>query len=216
MPGERGRRGGRARGSTAVVVVKDSRAVAALVAVVVLLALGQKLVLYLHSVTGQFTNLRPVFDVVAVLVACVAGDRFGNARVLGWTSIAALLLWALARLVPAIDLGAGLIVLAEASLVGGIPLTVLIAQDLRWVSRALITGLVFGLRYWSEYLAIIVVGIGFADGDASGHSTTNRDFVVLAAAMLMAAGYLAVRVFDRLTAVPVTGGDPATPGGVAH
>lgn len=215
MPGERGRRGGRARGSTAVVVVKDSRAVAALVAVVVLLALAQKLVLYLHSVTGQFTNLRPVFDVVAVLVACVAGDRIGNARVLGWTSIGALLLWALARLVPAIDLGAGLIVLAEASLVGGIPLTVLIAQDLRWVSRALITGLVFGLRYWSEYLAIIVVGIGIADGDVSGRSTTNRDFVVLAAAILMAAGYLAVRVFDRLTAVVVTGGDPATSGGVA-
>ena len=210
MPVERVRRGGRVRREApALVVVRDPRAIAALVAVVVVLALAQKLVLYLHGVTGQYANVRPVFDVVAVLLACVAGDRFGNVRVLGWTTIASLLFVAVARLIPISEVTASLVVLAEASLVGGIPLTLLVAQDLRWVSRALVTGLVFGLRYWSEYLAIIMVGIGIGETGAAAPSASAINAIVLAAAVLIAVGYLMIRVFDRLAPAPSLQSDDA-------
>ena len=210
MPIERVRRGGRVRREApALVVVRDPRAIAALVAVVVVLALAQKLVLYLHGVTGQYANVRPVFDVVAVLLACVAGDRFGNVRVLGWTTIASLLFVAVARLIPISEVTASLVVLAEASLVGGIPLTLLVAQDLRWVSRALVTGLVFGLRYWSEYLAIIMVGIGIGETGAAAPTASAINAIVLAAAVLIAVGYLMIRVFDRLAPAPSLQSDDA-------
>ena len=210
MPVERVRRGGRVRREApALVVVRDPRAIAALVAVVVVLALAQKLVLYLHGVTGQYANVRPVFDVVAVLLACVAGDRFGNVRVLGWTTIASLLFVAVARLIPISEVTASLVVLAEASLVGGIPLTLLVAQDLRWVSRALVTGLVFGLRYWSEYLAIIMVGIGIGETGAAAPTASAINAIVLAAAVLIAVGYLMIRVFDRLAPAPSLQSDDA-------
>ena len=210
MPVERVRRGGRVRREApALVVVRDPRAIAALVAVVVVLALAQKLVLYLHGVTGQYANVRPVFDVVAVLLACVAGDRFGNVRVLGWTTIASLLLVAVARLIPISEVTASLVVLAEASLVGGIPLTLLVAQDLRWVSRALVTGLVFGLRYWSEYLAIIMVGIGIGETGAAAPTASAINAIVLAAAVLIAVGYVMIRVFDRLAPAPSLQSDDA-------
>ena len=210
MPVERVRRGGRVRREApALIVVRDPRAIAALVAVVVVLALAQKLVLFLHGVTGQFANVRPVFDVVAVLVACVAGDRYGNVRILGWTSISSLLFVAVARLIPISEVTALLVTMAEASLVGGIPLTLLVAQDLRWVSRALVTGLVFGLRYWSEYLAIIMVGLGLGEAGVSAPSTSAVNVIVLVAAIFIAAGYLMIRVFDRLAPAPAIQGDDA-------
>jgi hypothetical protein len=203
VPVERVRRGGRLRrDEQQLVVLRNPRAVGALVAVVVVLALAEKTVIFLQGNAGQYANLRPVFKVIAVLVACVLGDRTGNVRVLGWTSIASLSCLAVARLITVSDVSAGLVVVAEASLVGGIPLTVLVAQDLRWVSRALVTGLVFGLRYWSEYLAIIVVGLGISDGGAASPTPSSIDTVVVVSGMLIAAGYLMIRVFDRLAPAP--------------
>jgi hypothetical protein len=203
VPVERGRRGGRLRREAPpLVVLRDPRAVGALVAVVVVLALAQNLVIFLQGGAGPHANLRPVFKVVAVLVACVAGDRIGNVRILGWTSIASLLCLAVARLTPVSEVSALLVVVAEASLVGGIPLTVLVAQDLRWVSRALVTGLVFGLRYWSEYLAIIVVALGISDGGGASPTPSSIDTLVVVSGMLIAVGYLMIRVFDRLAPAP--------------
>jgi hypothetical protein len=189
-----------------VLIVKDPRAIAALVGFVVFLALAHRLVRYVHGV-GDFEYVRPLLGVVAVLVACVAGDRYGKIRVLGWTSIGALLFLAVARLVPIKNVASSLLFLAEASLDGGIPLTLLVAQDLRWVSRALVTGLVFGLRYWSEYLAIIIVGVGIGDGDVTAGIQTNVDGMVIVAAVLIAVGYLTVRVFDRLAPAPSVASD---------
>jgi hypothetical protein len=118
--------------------------------------------------------------------------------VLAWTTIAALFTVAVARLVPISDASSVLLIMAEASLVGGVPLCVLVAQDLRWVSRALVTGLVFGLRYWSEYLAIILVGLGIRDGGATPPSAVVLDTIVVVTAILIAIGFLMIRAFQRL------------------
>lgn len=203
MPPERPRRAFRARREAqALVVVRDPRAIAALVAMVVALAIGHYLVLALQAATGRLVEVRPVLDVIAVLGACVAGERYGNVRVLGWTTIGALLGVALARVVPVAELTATFISLAEAALVGGIPLSVLVAQDVRWVGRALVTGMVFGLRYWSEYVALFVVRLVLGGSAAQSLTAAGTDVMVVAAAVLVASGYVLVRVFDRLAPPP--------------
>ncbi len=204
MPPERPRRGGRTRRDlTTLVVVRDPRAIAVLIALVVAMGIAHNIVLVWHGALGLYGGVRPLFDVVAVLGACVAGDRFGNVRVLSWTAIGAMFAMAIARLVPVAEATAGLVIVAEACLVGSVPLCVLIAQDLRWVSRALVTGLVFGVRYWSDYAALFLVRFGSGEAGASSRMSGGFDGMVVLAAALVAVAYVLSRVFERIAPPPV-------------
>lgn len=214
MPNERGRPGGseasRARrvqggrrGDYVPASPPSYGALGILVALVVLHAVSHSLVTTIIMKGATWSeSVRPIVDVIAIIGLCVLADRFGYVPVLGWSVAGAVLSSVAGAIVrePTIQ-GFGFVI-AEAFLVGGVPLTILIAQELRMVSRTLVTGLVIGLRFEANLLSS-AVQLAMGVGSSNTEPVDLFNGLAISIVGMGIAVYVLLRVFGRMHDAPV-------------
>jgi len=147
-------------------------------------------------------SVRPIVDVLAILGLCLLAERFGYVPVLGWAVAGSVLASVVGAAVREPTLQGLSYVAAEALLVGGVPLTILIAQELKMVSRTLVTGLVIGLRVEADLLSS-AVQLLMGGGSSSTEPGDLFNGLALSIVALGIDVYVLLRIFGRMQEVPV-------------
>lgn len=214
MPNDRGRSGGaeasrsrRVQSGRRIDVVPASPpsygALGILVVLVVLHAVSQTLVTTIIVKGAAWAaSVRPIVDVLAILGLCLLAERFGYVPVLGWAVAGSVLASVVGAAVREPTLQGLSYVAAEALLVGGVPLTILIAQELKMVSRTLVTGLVIGLRFEADLLSS-AVQLLMGGGSSSTEPGDLFNGLALSIVALGIAVYVLLRIFGRMHEVPL-------------
>ena len=173
-----------------------------LILLVVLHAVSQALVTTIIVKGAAWAaSVRPIVDVLAILGLCLLAERFGYVPVLGWAVAGSVLASVVGAAVREPTLQGLSYVVAEALLVGGVPLTILIAQELKMVSRTLVTGLVIGLPFEAGMLASAVQFL-MGGGSASTEPGDLFNGLALSIVALEIAVYVLLRVFGRMHEPP--------------
>ncbi len=221
MPNERGRSGGfeasrarrvqSGRRSDFVPASPSSYGTLGILALLVVLhAVAHSLVTTIIVKGAPWSaSVRPILDVIAILGLCVLAERFGYVPVLGWAVAGSVLASVVGAAVGEPTLKGLCYVAAEALLVGGVPLTILIAQELKMVSRTLVTGLVIGLRFEADLLAS-AVQLVMGGGSSSTEPGDLFNGLALSIVVLGISVYVLLRIFGRMHE-PTLGTTPTSP-----